>query len=107
MRTKELFKWGGQAMKNLRVVTSLSYGSSADWASRSVVVLVVAMAVAVEGGCGSSGPGGPALDPDLVPVTITYLRHDNPNYLKADNAFFAEYMQKHKNVTIVDTTVDF
>jgi multiple sugar transport system substrate-binding protein len=40
-------------------------------------------------------------------VTITFIRHDNPNYRKADTAFFTAYMAAHPNVTIVDTTVDF
>ena len=42
-----------------------------------------------------------------APVTVTFLRHDNPNYRTADNAFFAEYMRAHPNVTIVDTTIPF
>jgi multiple sugar transport system substrate-binding protein len=50
---------------------------------------------------GVDGGAGPAK------VTITFIRHDNPNYRKADTAFFAEYMAAHSNVTIVDTTVDF
>ena len=49
-------------------------------------------------------PGEPT---PSAPVTITFLRHDNPNYVKADKAFFAEYMAAHPNVTIEDTTVDF
>jgi len=53
-----------------------------------------------------------AADPGMMPgmpakVTVTFLRHDNPNYRKADQAFFMEYMTAHPNVTIVDTTVDF
>ena len=64
-------------------------------------------------GCGSGrfdltpeartpGPG-----PGTGPVTVSFLRHDNPNYVKADKEFFAAYVAAHPNVTIVDRTVDF
>ena len=63
-------------------------------------------------GCGSgesdltpgadAGPG-----PGTAPVTVSFLRHDNPNYVRADKEFFAAYVAAHPNVTIVDPTVDF
>ena len=46
-------------------------------------------------------------DADDGVVTIGFLRHDNPNYRKADNEFFAEYMATHPKVKIKDVTVDF
>jgi multiple sugar transport system substrate-binding protein len=59
-------------------------------------------------GCGNSPDGaGATVDPDSEPVTITFLRHDNPTYLQADRAFFEDYVRQHPNVTIADTTVDF
>jgi multiple sugar transport system substrate-binding protein len=68
---------------------------------------VVVMAIA--GGCGGApaqGPG-PSVDPDTAPVTVTFLRHDNPAYVEADKAFFEDYRAQHPNVTIDDHTVDF
>src|SRR4029453_9067399 len=59
------------------------------------------MVCALLGNCGSDSEGGAAL------VTIKFLRHDNPNYVKADKAFFAEYTAAHPNVKIADTTIDF
>jgi multiple sugar transport system substrate-binding protein len=41
------------------------------------------------------------------PVTITFLRHDNPAYKTADQAAFMEYTKAHSNVTINDTTIDY
>jgi multiple sugar transport system substrate-binding protein len=40
-------------------------------------------------------------------VEITFLRHANAQYRMADEAFFAEYMAAHPEVTITGTTVDF
>jgi multiple sugar transport system substrate-binding protein len=40
-------------------------------------------------------------------VTLQFMRHDNPGYLKADTDAFAEYTAAHPNVTIVDTTVTY
>ena len=40
-------------------------------------------------------------------ATIRFLRHNNPNYVTADSAFFAAYEAAHPNVRIEDTTVDF
>jgi multiple sugar transport system substrate-binding protein len=56
-------------------------------------------------GCHSNGAA--TVDGDDAPVTITFLRHDNPNYLTADDAYFEQYRADHPNVTIADTTVDF
>jgi multiple sugar transport system substrate-binding protein len=64
------------------------------------------LACAGAGGCRSSTPDGSGGETP-APVTITFLRHDNSTYRAADNAFFAEYMAAHPNVTILDTTVDF
>src|SRR2546421_9854083 len=69
--------------------------------------LGLALLSMIAGGCRSSDPPGSAIDGPPAPVTITFLRHDNSTYRMADNAFFAEYMAAHPNVTIVDTTVDF
>jgi multiple sugar transport system substrate-binding protein len=60
---------------------------------------------AVIGGCASDEP--PVSDPANGQVIIKFLRHDNPNYVTADKAFFDEYMAAHPNVRIDDTTVDF
>jgi multiple sugar transport system substrate-binding protein len=71
---------------------------------RGMAVVLTAAAIGCSGE--ASGPGG-AGGTGGSPVTITYLRHDNSAYLRADRAFFAEYMAAHPEVTIVDTTVDF
>src|SRR5690242_8693983 len=63
------------------------------------------LVAAILGGCHSSN-SSPA-DDEGGPVTITFLRHDNPNYRIADDVYFAEYVSQHPNVTIADTTVDF
>ncbi len=57
------------------------------------------------GGCGGGGGGGEPTTPPTV--VIKYLRHDNPNYVTADTAFFQAYMAEHPNVKIEDTTVPF
>jgi multiple sugar transport system substrate-binding protein len=56
-------------------------------------------------GCGSEEP--PVGAPGNGRLTVKFLRHDNPNYVKADKAFFDGYMAAHPNVRIEDTTVDF
>jgi multiple sugar transport system substrate-binding protein len=68
--------------------------------------MALVMAVIGNAGCGGSekSPAGAMTAP---PVTIKFLRHDNATYLEADNAFFAEYVLAHPNVTIESTTVDF
>ncbi len=58
------------------------------------------------GACKSEGDPPPA-GPNTNRVTIKFLRHDNPNYVTADEAFFADYQATHPGVTIDDTTVDF
>jgi multiple sugar transport system substrate-binding protein len=51
-------------------------------------------------GCGSdSGDGGT--------VKLTYLRHDNPPYVTADDAYFADYSLVHPDVKIESTTVKY
>jgi multiple sugar transport system substrate-binding protein len=83
----------------------------------------MAAALAAAWGCGSGGGGessGEPPEPEGTappteqpgpsgqgPITIRFLRHENPNYVKADQAYFNAYMAAHPNVTIVDTTVDF
>jgi multiple sugar transport system substrate-binding protein len=66
------------------------------------------MAVALPSGlaAGCASEGGPMM-PAEAEVTIKFLRHDNPNYEKADKAFFAEYMALHPNVHIADETVEY
>ena len=54
-----------------------------------VLWIRVTLAIGLAAGCGSEG--GPMM-PAEAEVTIKFLRHDNPNYEKADKAFFAEYM---------------
>jgi multiple sugar transport system substrate-binding protein len=67
---------------------------------RSYSSLVIASCLL--GGCQSSDSGGGDQS-----ITITFLRHDNPNYLRADDAYFRWYEAMHPNVHIADTTVDF
>jgi hypothetical protein len=57
-------------------------------------------------GCGGSSGGGDP-NPIKTPVTITFLRHDNPSYKTADTAAFLEYTTKNPHVTINDTTIDY
>src|SRR5690242_15133777 len=87
-------------MRDLRAVNNLS-GPDRDRAVRVAVIVGLILGGGV--GCSAKTPA----NPDGAPVTITFLRHDNPNYRIAGNAFFASYMAMHPNVTIVDTTVDF
>jgi multiple sugar transport system substrate-binding protein len=70
--------------------------------------VMASLLVVMAGGCssGSNSTGGGA-DAAVSQVTITFLRHDNQAYVRADKAFFAEYMAAHPGVTIADTTVDF
>jgi multiple sugar transport system substrate-binding protein len=81
-------------------------GSRGGRARAALAAAVTSLAIAP--GCGGSVPReGPAVNPEVGPVTIRFLRHDNPNYRKADAVFFAEYMAAHPEVTIMDTTVPF
>lgn len=50
------------------------------------------------GGAGSESSG---------PVTLTYLRHDNPPYVQADDHHFADYMKEHASVTVAATTIKY
>jgi multiple sugar transport system substrate-binding protein len=61
-------------------------------------ILAVSCTSSSDAGQGNAGAGG---------VTITFLRHDNSAYVRADRAFFTDYMASHPGVTITDTTVDF
>jgi multiple sugar transport system substrate-binding protein len=40
-------------------------------------------------------------------IALTYLRHDNPPYVTADDAYFADYSAAHSNVTVEPTTVKY
>lgn len=80
---------------------SVRCGGCGSWPHR-LVVLGVLVGV-VLGGCQGDSPGTPG----EAAVTIRFLRHNNPNYVTADSAFFAAYEAAHPNVRIEDTTVDF
>src|SRR5262245_62150465 len=55
------------------------------------------------GACGEETTTPPADQP----VTLTMLRHDNPAYGMADDAFFEEYKKAHDKVTITPTTIRY
>jgi multiple sugar transport system substrate-binding protein len=60
------------------------------------------------GGCQGDVPVNIPITPSGgSTVTIRFLRHNNPNYVTADSAYFAAYEAAHPNVRIEDTTVDF
>jgi multiple sugar transport system substrate-binding protein len=60
-----------------------------------------AISAALVWGCGGdSDPGGGK-------VVLSYLRHDNPPYVTADDAYFADYTLAHPNVTVDSTTVKY
>jgi len=40
-------------------------------------------------------------------IALAYLRHDNPPYVSADDAYFADYTAAHPNVTVDATTVKY
>jgi multiple sugar transport system substrate-binding protein len=80
-------------------------GSGQRWAA----ALLGLVSTWISGGCGSDAT---TAQPDAGGgtagmVTIKFLRHDNPNYLKADTEFFNAYMAEHPNVRIEDTTVPY
>jgi multiple sugar transport system substrate-binding protein len=56
------------------------------------------------GACGEDEPTGPAAP---TPVTLKWLRHDNPAYGTADDAFHAEYKMANSHVTIEATTLRY
>jgi ABC-type glycerol-3-phosphate transport system substrate-binding protein len=56
------------------------------------------------GACGEETTPPPAGD---QPVTIKYLRHDNPPYAKADDEFLVDYKKTKPNVTVEVTTVRY
>jgi multiple sugar transport system substrate-binding protein len=62
----------------------------------------VALTFMIGGACG----GEEAKKPDTS-GTVTFLRHDNPAYRQADDAFFAEYKTAHPTVTVTDTSIDY
>ena len=62
---------------------------------------------ALSSGCGEEEPSLGGVGPAGAAVTIRFLRHNNPNYIVADRAFFDEYEAAHPNVKIEDTTVNF
>jgi multiple sugar transport system substrate-binding protein len=64
-------------------------------------------AVVALGGCGGEDSPNPMTTPNNTPVTVSFLRHDNPDYDKADDAFFADYTAGHPNVKVMDTTVRY
>jgi multiple sugar transport system substrate-binding protein len=57
-------------------------------------------ALAGVAGCGGS-------DGQDTKVALTYLRHDNPPYVSADDQFFADYTARHAGVTVTSTTVKY
>jgi multiple sugar transport system substrate-binding protein len=59
--------------------------------------------VGLVGACGEETTPPPT-DPA---VTLTLLRHDNPAYGTADDAFFEEYKKAHDKVTIKPTTIRY
>jgi multiple sugar transport system substrate-binding protein len=66
-----------------------------------------ALTVALTGACGGeSATTTPGPSPN-DPVTIEFLRHDNPNQGVADDAFITEYQNAHPNVKINATTVRY
>ncbi len=62
----------------------------------------VVVGAALLGGCGE----GETEDPNK-PVTLKYLRHDNPPYAKADDEFLADYKALKPNITVEPTTVRY
>jgi multiple sugar transport system substrate-binding protein len=59
--------------------------------------------VALLGACGSATPA-PVEDP---PVTLSFLRHDNSDYVRADDAAFASYTAAHPKVTVSPMTIRY
>jgi multiple sugar transport system substrate-binding protein len=56
----------------------------------------------------SCGDGSPPAPPRATPpVTINYLRHDNPPYVAADEAIFADYLAQHPEVTLFRETIRY
>jgi multiple sugar transport system substrate-binding protein len=64
--------------------------------------LLVVLACGFTLGCGEDSS-----DDGNGPVTLTYLRHDNPPYVTADDDYFASYKVTHPNVTVAATTVKY
>jgi multiple sugar transport system substrate-binding protein len=54
-------------------------------------------------GCGESEE----MSPDTTPVSVTYLRHSNPAYVKADGEFFANYAVAVPGVTVNPRTLPY
>ncbi len=54
-------------------------------------------------GSGACGEG----DTDGGPITINYLRQDNPDFMKADDDAFASYTDLHPGVKVAATTIKY
>jgi multiple sugar transport system substrate-binding protein len=63
-------------------------------------ILVASVAAA---GCGDDE----TTDDPNAPVTLTFLRHDNLSYSRADTEAFTTYKATRPNVTITEVTVDY
>lgn len=69
---------------------------------RAIIDSIVAMFVAtLIASCGEDSSGGDG------EVTLSYLRHDNPPYVKADDEHFVDYMGSNPKVTVMATTVKY
>src|SRR3954453_22047314 len=68
-------------------------------------VLVAAMGGGLAGAGGGSGEDEEA--PKGTPTTVSFLRHDNPDYVKADDDFFAQYKASHTTVSVKGETVKY
>src|SRR5947207_2636905 len=67
--------------------------------------LVAAMVGGLAGACG--GESGMPAETGAGAVTLTFLRDDNPDYVKADKDFFALYKASHTNVTVKGETIKY
>jgi multiple sugar transport system substrate-binding protein len=56
------------------------------------------------GACGGGGSDPPQQPADPV---ISFLRHDNADFAKAEDTFFAGYTASHPTVVVTPTTVDY
>jgi multiple sugar transport system substrate-binding protein len=68
-------------------------------------LLYCAVAVGVGGAC-DSGAATSSPTPN-GPVTLEFLRHDNPPFAVADDAFITEYQTDHPGVKVNATTVRY
>jgi multiple sugar transport system substrate-binding protein len=65
------------------------------------------LAAALVGSLAGGACSGETDTPADTSVTITFLRHDNPDYVKADEDFFAAYKVKHTGVTVKGETIKY